>query len=525
RVHQNMNRGIRWLPLGVVFGAGFFLRLYSYHHTYVLNPDGILYIQQARALSYGLFDSITTCYSWFSPLPILIAVNYKIFGNWLIAAKIVSVIFGTATLFPLYLILRQFLDKHSALITLLVFAVNPLFVFLSADVLRDPVYWFLMTLGLCLFIRNNNRQGFSISMSLSCLFFILAVWTRIEAIIFVAVSPIFLLVTEHERKWSRFFSFMIPIVILFLAGLALLVLCRTNINEFIALERVFEMVTEIGDEYATMRCRISELIDHTPKEMSRFFLPEVRNLLWWLALGILLVEMTRTFFLPFFLVFIIGLAGAGKRIRQDVNLCYLTLMGIVAIILLYFQILHDWIMTKRFVALFFFPVFVFTGFGFKRIADIIMRRLPGREIGIYVAIGLLIFFVALPKNLKENREDKVVFQEIGRYITTREGNGHEILTAGSFKRIKLIHFFSNLNYKGAPCFSKSNRIGRHVPVNISFLRDNNFTYFVWDEENRSAAELEMFRKEYAQDLTEVGEWQDKKLGRLVVFRVEPPSVY
>ena len=36
-----------------VFALGFLLRLYAFHHTYIINPDGILYIQQARAIADG----------------------------------------------------------------------------------------------------------------------------------------------------------------------------------------------------------------------------------------------------------------------------------------------------------------------------------------------------------------------------------------------------------------------------------------------------------------------------------------
>ena len=139
----------------------------------------------------------------------------------------------------------------------------------------------------------------------------------------------------------------------------------------------------------------------------------------------------------------------------------------------------------------------------------------------YGAVCLLIFFTALPKNLESNREDKVVFKEIGEFISAREGNSNEILIAGSFKRVNFIHFYSNLDYRGAPCFEEDKCwVDKEIRVDLKFLRENNFHYFVWDKMYRSAAELEMLKKAGGQGLYEVGEWQNHILGRLVVLRIE-----
>jgi hypothetical protein len=95
---------------------GFAIRLFSFHYTYIINPDGVLYIHQARAIYYGIKDAILTCsMGYLSNYSILIVLAYKIFGDWVIAAKSVSLFFGTITLIPLYFLMKRFLHDKIAL--------------------------------------------------------------------------------------------------------------------------------------------------------------------------------------------------------------------------------------------------------------------------------------------------------------------------------------------------------------------------------------------------------------------------
>jgi hypothetical protein len=92
----------------LIIGLGFVIRLFCFQYTAVINPDGAIYIHQARAIYYGLYDSLTTCgMSYVSIYPIFIAGAYAILADWVIAAKSVSLIFGTMTLVPLYFLLKR----------------------------------------------------------------------------------------------------------------------------------------------------------------------------------------------------------------------------------------------------------------------------------------------------------------------------------------------------------------------------------------------------------------------------------
>jgi 4-amino-4-deoxy-L-arabinose transferase-like glycosyltransferase len=105
---------------------GFEIRLFSFSYTYIINPDGVLYIHQARAIYYGLNDSILTCSMGFlSNYSILIVLAYKIFGDWVVAAKSVSLFFGTITLVPVYFLLGRFFRREITLAATLIFALIP----------------------------------------------------------------------------------------------------------------------------------------------------------------------------------------------------------------------------------------------------------------------------------------------------------------------------------------------------------------------------------------------------------------
>ena len=51
--------------LGVLL-LGFLARVYLFAANPIINPDGFLYIQQAKAFYFGLFDQVLACYKYLS---------------------------------------------------------------------------------------------------------------------------------------------------------------------------------------------------------------------------------------------------------------------------------------------------------------------------------------------------------------------------------------------------------------------------------------------------------------------------
>jgi len=102
------------------------IRLVACLNTCIINNDGVLYIQQAKALYYGQSGELTSELYYFSLYPLFIAGAYYLAGDWIVSALAVSWFFGSATLFPVFLLLRRFFDRSTTGLGLLLFAVMPI---------------------------------------------------------------------------------------------------------------------------------------------------------------------------------------------------------------------------------------------------------------------------------------------------------------------------------------------------------------------------------------------------------------
>src|SRR4030042_4277700 len=71
-----------------IFLLSFAARLYAFFNTSVINPDGVLYINQAKAILNNDWKLAKNCgYDFISLYHLLIPIFYRIFGDWVIAAK------------------------------------------------------------------------------------------------------------------------------------------------------------------------------------------------------------------------------------------------------------------------------------------------------------------------------------------------------------------------------------------------------------------------------------------------------
>jgi len=502
----------------VVISLGFLLRLYSFLGTPVINADATYYVQQAKAIHYGFHDRILSCYGYLSNYPILIALAYKIFGDWIIAAKGVSLLFGTITLVPLYWLVRRFFDERISALTLLVLAVCPAFVEESREVIRGPVYWFFAVLGLYLFVLQIEKKKDSY-LVLSSLSFLLAAWARAEATLFILVSATFLLFMNQDGRCRRLISFLLPVFLVSLSAIFLCLVWRCDVTEVLGTHRVLARVTGVFDSYESLRHNLGSLVDQTPPGFSPYFFPKVRNLIWVIALAALWVQIMETFFIPFFMVFLLGLWGARDRMGKDRRLAYLALSSVAALMLLYAQILYNWAMSSRFVALFLFPAFVFIGLGMDKLVRFFNKRSRMKPGSLYRVVWFLVLLVALPKDLgSHDRADKVVFKEIGEFISSNKGSGGEISVAGTFKELRLVHFYAHINDQGTPCFDQDAILDDRKEMTLQGLRNQGFNYFILQTKD-PPMDGEKLRKAAGITAVKLKEWESAKLGRLILFRI------
>jgi len=501
---------------------GFAIRLFSFHYTYIINPDGVLYIHQARAIYYDLKDSILTCsMGYLSNYSILIVLAYKIFGDWVTAAKSVSLFFGTITLVPVYFLLNRFFKKEITLIATLIFALIPVLVDKSVDVIRDPVYWFFSVLGLYLFVSQIEKRNY-LYLMLSSLCFLMAAWARIEAILFVLISFVCILFVRQDRKIQRTSIFAIPVVLVLLLGLFGLMISDMSVDN---LHRGYEIKNKFSApviEYKNLRQTLAELRNQPLDENLRAFLHKARNLVWLIGLGTLFRYAVRAYFYPFFLIFIIGLGGVWGKMKEDKRILYLASIAAFALLLLYVHVLQTWMMFNRFIAIFILPSFVLVGFGLERIIHFLRSRF---NLNAHVALSIICFLslaFALPENLEPRETDKLVFKRIGELIAEREGNS-QVISIAAPHSIRWVSFYANVKYKGAPCPERNhdieNIIGKNYGEFVQNLKKRGIRYVLWEEKHWPKESSYLINSQNMKDFIKLGAWSHPDTGSLILFEV------
>ncbi|MEN6317834.1 MAG: glycosyltransferase family 39 protein [Syntrophaceae bacterium] len=518
---NNPEKGISVLWITVVVLIGIIFRCIAWANSMIVDPDSTLYIHQAKALYYHQWNLLTNCgLSYISNYPILIAAGYHIIPNWEICGRTISFFFGTAVLIPLYLTLRCFLDRNISTLTTLVFAVLPLLVDRSVDVLRDATYWFFIVSGLYFFVARIKQEN-GLFLILSSLSFLMAAWARIEAVLFFAVSFLYLL--SSHRKLRNMLIFAMPVLVL-----ALLVFMSALITDFPikSLHRggeIFDKLSGSVHQYQNLRNDLKILAETQQNDSLNFFISKARSNIWLIALGVLMNQLLEASFYIFFVIFVIGISDVRKKIKEDQLLIYFAILGISALIMLYIHIVQTWIMDYRFMAVFLFPCAIFIGFGIEKIVRWLQIKFSLKVSWALLIIASLIVISTVPKNITHKSPDKLVFKQIGEMIAKREGNQKIIPISASHGTQRWISFYANLHYKGAYCpepteencwkFFSKDRI-----TFVQDLKEKNIKYFLWTQ-RQWPKEYDLFKMPYYRNLQELGRWNHPDTGWMILFEV------
>ena len=508
----------------IVIAVGFVIRLFCFHYTYIINPDGPLYIHQARAIYYGLNDALgESVLGYLSNYPIFIAGAYAVVGDWVVAAKVVSLVFGTMILLPFYLLSKRLFDQKIAVLVTLVFALIPFLVDRSVDVVRGPVFWFFLVLGMHFFVGQIGKIN-HLYLLLSNLSFLFASWARIEGVLFVGISYLFMLIVKQERKLGKLAVFSIPIAPLIFIYILRLPIFSLGIDDLFYLSRIMpNHFTTIGDQYQIIRGATNDLVNQGQEIIVNRFLLTTRHLVWWIALGTLLTGMIKAFFYPFFLVFLMGFKGIWRKLKEDGRIVYLSILIFSAFLFLCIVVLYFWEMPTRYMGVLVLPSAVFIGFGLEKVMMFFRSKFNLKESTAFFIICLLIVGFSLPKNLKPREKDKVVFKEIGRLIAQREGNENEIAIVASKHSFGWVSFYANVEYKGAPRpqgnYDLEDLISHNNGEFVQNLKNGEVKYFLWEEKHWPKESISYLAGLNSNDFIEIGTWSHPDTGKLVLFEV------
>jgi hypothetical protein len=499
------------------------LRLVAFFLTAIINQDGVLYIHQARAIYYDQWDSLLGCgIGYLSNYSIFIAGAYAVLRDWLIAAKSVSILFGTLTLVPLYLLLREFFRKQITLAACLAFALIPVFVDKSVDVVRDPVYWFFLVFGFYFFAarRGTRKRLFLILSSVSM---VMAAWARVEGALFIVVTILYLIFSKEPRRTESIVFFALPLGSVVLLGIGGLMIFNTGGGDLLRIGEIRSRISAPLINYINLRGDLLELMRQQPGSIVAGFLHKARNMAWLVALGTVMKYAITSYFYPFFLLFLIGIPGIREKVGKDRRIFYLIVCSGSALILLYIHVFQTWTMFNRFFALFIVPSFVFVGFGLERTIEYIRSRFNLRDSVALITVCLLMVVCALPKSINPRETDKQVFKQIGKIIVAREGNEEVIKVTTSLPIIRWISFYSNLDYKGAFCPERNYDIVDSVQEGyetfVGNLKGRGIQYVLWDERHWPKGSLASIEVRGSKDFIKIGSWSHPDTGAMILFEV------
>lgn len=500
--------------------VGFLARVYLLIYNPIINPDGFLYIQQAKALHYGLFGQVLNCYDYLSPYPIFIALAYRLLGNWVLAGQWVNIFFGTLTILPLYWLLRRFFEDKIAWITVLVYALLPSYVSVGRDVLRDPTFWFFAVSGLYLFILHLEKRR-PLLLLLSSICFAVGTWARIEGCLFIIVSAAFLLFLNGRHRFKDLFVFLGPYIFVVTVGILAAHFWGIDLQVLLKPDRLLKYVSGFFSNYSILREQLKSLFTIKTVVNAPFFFPAIRHVVWFIALGGLIIQMAETLIYFFFLVLVVGLVSWTTRLKSDRRVAYLWVLSMSGVALLYAQTIYSWVLTSRFLAVFLFPAFIFLGAGIERTIGFLSSRCRlGRKLGYGVMVLIILAFL-LPKNLLANfAEGKLVFREIASYIAAREHYARPVSVCGAFKRVQVIYFFANVDFPGAPCFKKNGALLEQTDAQaLERILKQGFDYFVWNQADWKNIGPESLPPDMANHFSKLQEWPSNRVGKLVLYKV------
>ncbi len=483
------------LSLVIVLAIALGLRLWLALHTTIVNPDGTLYIHQARLLSAHQWKELTSCgLSFVSMLPVGIAAAHHWIGDWVWAARLVTILFGWATLIPLDGFLRAFFDRTTSRITLLMVAVTPMMVSNSVEIVREPLMWFFAACGMWAVV-HGLRTGRMPWVAIAGCSFLIAAWARVDAVLLICVGAAYLAFRSTGNRARNVLVFLLPalaaaVVVLFLAY-----------HRGISVQTLFRGSDMLGKLYLPfmkvheLRVQLKAMSEGIAVQPLTFFLQESRQQVWLVAVGSLINRTIEALFYPFALFFVIGIARYRQVHRLERGIGFAVASAVCGLILLYIHTLQTWMVYYRFVGLVLLPGSVFAAMGIRTCLEWLCTRTwfsktassrNGRRMAV-ICLGAVLLLAALPKNLKTPDADKRVFVDIGRTLASRVSIDRAILVMTSKGIQPWISFYANIDRPFAVCPLQPDSMYERIPDTVDdFLRhaiQHGIRFWIWEERN------------------------------------------
>ncbi|MGE4559808.1 MAG: glycosyltransferase family 39 protein, partial [Desulfobulbus sp.] len=297
------------MPFILVLGV--FVRILAFFNIAIINPDGILYIAQAKAIASGQWDVLTSFgLPYVSLYPFLIAFFHLFVPDWIVSGQLVSLTFGCGLLLLLYPLVRRFSSPLISRLTVLLFALTPMLVRYSVDVMRDSTYWFLYCASVVVLLASerycNKKLPLFLGLIAAFALALLASWCRIEALLLLPAFFLYclsLLKKERVRRASLLF-----VLLALLIGMGIVAVLPHH-GDFFALVRLQEAAEKFYapmKSYALLRSQLHTLASSYGFSLIGNFLYEAHHIAWSMPFAVILANACESFFYPFLPFYVLG---------------------------------------------------------------------------------------------------------------------------------------------------------------------------------------------------------------------------
>ncbi len=421
-----------WPLLGIVLILSLGLKaaiLMSSAGDGAINRDGVLYLSAAQLLQQGRVQESLKIYPM--PLyPAAIALTQCVVGDWILSARVLSVVSLTLVCFPLFFLTRQLFNDRSAFLACLLFAVSPEPNGLALQVIRDPVFLLFFTAAVYFGIRSFSSRRWS-----HTLWTIFFSWSaailRVEALGLIAIHGALLLYLAIRKTEDRAFGLK-GLTAWFASALVLIVLALSlagpDIRSFNRFGETHERLSgwargDFLESYEGLKRELFEMEARSPVSFARQNFAEIARHFIWLIYLIGLVEN---------LVVVLTPTGAlslfwAERGRRGKALFFMGALIFCLLVALYLHLVEMDFLEPRFL----FPVAIlllpWCGNG---LANLIVKWRTGSNGHRVLAVLLgLLLIPSLYGDYKVFRVKDEAIQEAGAWLSGYLSNRHsDILT-------------------------------------------------------------------------------------------------
>jgi len=357
-----------------------------------INNDGLLYISAAQQFASGNFREGLALY----PMPLysfLITIVHFIISDWVLAARLISLLSMVLAIIPLYLISKELFNYRIAFWGCIAFALTPLPNSWVVYVTRGPVFIFFFAWAVYFALKaiRSKKTGFFV---LTAVFSWFTILLRLEGIIFIPAFFFFLLYFAISKKQERGFFFKgicIWICFLVILGGALILLGGAGGMSFNRADQVVQVLQDTAnlsflDNYRLMYDHLNQIENSPPFSGAHYsFAENARNFM----LVIYLLGFFEAFIKAIFPLFVIPLFLGFKHSLTRSHILVLFIVVSFLLVFYYSLIVRDFI-SPRFLFVPAFLLFPWIGAGMERIFNFVKRSSKQK---ILAAVFIVIFIL------------------------------------------------------------------------------------------------------------------------------------